>query len=384
MRRVGVISSSRADLHLMRGLIEELAASESVDLQLILTGTHLSAEFGQTDRVLDEWGIPVAARVEMLLSSDSRVGASKSLGVGVISFTDTFTALSPDIVVVMGDRYELLAPTITAVIQGIPVAHIHGGEVTKGALDDSVRHAITKMAALHFVAAEEYRKRVLQLGEEPEHVQLVGGLGVDAILRSKLLDKGEVERQLDLALGKRSILVSFHPVTLDPTPSEEQLAALLAALDQVEVTSIVFTGANADPAGRALNSLMSRFADERPHARFIHSLGDPLYASTVRAVGAVVGNSSSGLLEAPTLSTPTVNIGMRQAGRLRASSVIDCAASVDAICQAIDQALSPEFRDTLSSVSNPYGQGGASAAIAQVLERVNLEGITIKAFHDVL
>lgn len=382
MRKVCVVSSSRADLHLMRGMIEELHASKTIELQLVLTGMHMSGEFGRTQQAIHDWGIPASRSIEMLVHGDSRVGASKALGVGVISFADALEELGPDIVVLMGDRYELLAPAMAALIQRIPLAHIHGGEKTVGAMDDSIRHALTKLSCLHFVAADEYRKRVIQLGEDPSHVYFVGGLGVDSIKRSHLLEKADLEGRLGVALDGRSALVSFHPVTLDRVPSTAQLRALLGALDDLDLSAIILTAANADPGGRELNEMMINFARERERATFVHSLGDPWFASVIQAVGVVVGNSSSGLLEAPTLGTPTVNVGNRQEGRLRADSVIDCEPTRQAIVKAVERALSPEFRASIRSVSNPYGQGGASAEIVRTLEAVDLEGITMKRFHD--
>lgn len=383
MKKICVVVSSRSELHLLKYLVQEIEESPQLELQLVVTGSLVSPEFVGGVTAFDEWDQPLAGCVEMLLSSDTRVGASKAIGLGVTSFADLFHSLCPDIVVLTGDRYELLAPAVVALLLNVPIAHIHGGEVTEGALDDSVRHALTKFSALHFVAAAPYAERVRQLGEDSEAIHVVGGLGVDAIQRSNLLTRTGIEDQLGFQIGSRSALVTFHPVTRDPEPSDSQMKALLQALDDVRLDTIIFTGANADPAGKRLNEIVQEYVQDHSNAKFIYSLGDPLYASTVREVDVLVGNSSSGLLEAPSLGTPTVNIGLRQEGRLRSPSVIDCKTDRSSIREALLRALSVEFRQEREVMNLPYGWGGASKAIRQILEDCDLASLAApKKFQD--
>ena len=339
-------------------------------------------QYGLTESAIERDGFRVAARIDMLGSSASGKDLGFAIGRGVGMFANAFETLNPDLLVLLGDRFELLAAGTAALMMRIPMAHIHGGESTQGAFDEAVRHSLTKMSHLHFVAADQYRLRVLQLGEEPWRVHLVGGLGVDALQQTQLLTQGEVESQLQCDLSRKSLLVTFHPVTLDSEPSQQQLATLLDALDEFPDTTLIFTLPNADTGGEALAQQISRFCNRRPDATLFESLGNPLYLSCLNAVSAVVGNSSSGLLEAPSLATPTVNIGKRQDGRLRAPSVVDCAADKMAIVQAIKKATSAQFRQETDFGSNPYGSGGASHHIVQILEAVDLTELLIKKFVD--
>jgi GDP/UDP-N,N'-diacetylbacillosamine 2-epimerase (hydrolysing) len=285
--------------------------------------------------------------------------------------------------VVLGDRFEIFAAVAAALIAGIPVAHLHGGELTEGAFDDAIRHSITKMSHLHFVAAADYRRRVVQLGEQPERVFLVGGLGVDAIKRIKLLDRKELEASLDFKLGLRNLLITFHPVTLEGQSSRQQMAELLAALSKLDDTHLIFTMPNADTGGRELAGMVDAFVADHPNARVYSSLGQLRYLSCLKQVDGVVGNSSSGLAEAPSMATGTVNIGDRQKGRLLASSVINCPPERQAIFEAIQGLYAPDFRRGLAETVNPYGNGGASQQIVQVLSDYPLEGILKKSFHDI-
>ena len=381
-RKVCVITGTRAEYGLLRWLMEEIRASASLQLQVVAAGMHLAPEFGSTYREIEGDGFAVDRKVELLLSSDTPVGISKSIGLGVVGFADALHQLAPDIVVVLGDRFEILAAAIAATMARIPLAHIHGGEASEGAFDESLRHSITKMAHLHFVAAAEYRRRVIQLGEQPERVFLVGGMGVDAIRRLKLLDRRELESALGFSLAHRNLLLTFHPATLEGATAGKQMEELLAAVCQLSDTNLIFTMPNADTDGRVLIELINRFVAGHPNSRSYTSLGQLRYLSCMKHVDAVVGNSSSGLTETPTFGRGTINIGDRQRGRLKATSVIDCEPERGAIAAAIARMYSLEFQSALTSVRNPYGDGGASERITRVLETTDLNGILKKRFHD--
>lgn len=383
-RRICVVTGTRAEYGLMRGLIAGIRDDDAFELQLAVTGMHLSPEFGLTWREIEADGFPIDERVEILLSSDTPVGVSKAMGLGLIGFADAFARLKPDLVVVLGDRFEILAAASAALVAGIPIAHIHGGETTEGAFDEAIRHSVTKMSHLHFTAAAPYRDRVIQLGEAPERVFLVGGLGIDAIKGLKLLDRAELEGQLDLEFGARNLMVTFHPPTLEPGEAAAQMQALLDALNSLgPETHLLFTMPNADTGGRELAAMVDRFVAARPHARVFTSLGQLRYLSCMRLMDGVVGNSSSGLIETPSFGIGTVNIGDRQAGRLKAASVIDCAPQQDAIEAALERLFSDDFRKGLAGVENPYGTGGATMAILDVLRRHPLSGLLKKSFHDI-
>jgi GDP/UDP-N,N'-diacetylbacillosamine 2-epimerase (hydrolysing) len=383
-RRVCVVTGSRAEYGLLRWVLAGIRAAADLELQIAVTGSHLSPEFGLTYRDIEADGFAIDARVDMQLSSDTAVDISRSLGRGLMGFADVWLRLRPEVVVVLGDRYEILAAAASAMIARIPIAHIHGGESSEGAIDESVRHAVTKMSQLHFVAAEPYRRRVLQLGEQPERVFLVGGLGVDAISRLKLLERDELERSLQFALGPRNLLVTFHPATLDEQGARAQFAELGTALAELRDTHLIFTLPNADTESRAISGMIEEFVAAHPAvARAFKSLGQLRYLSCMKHCDGVVGNSSSGLTEAPSLHKGSVNIGDRQRGRLRASSVIDCEASASAIRAALQRLYSPEFVAGLAATVNPYGEAGASERIVATLRTVSLDGILKKRFHDV-
>lgn len=383
-RRICVVTGSRAEFGLLRWLMQEIIESEDLDLQVIATGMHLSPEFGLTYREVEAAGFRIDARVEMLLSADTSTAVSKSIGLGLIGMADAYERLAPDIVVVLGDRYEIFAAASAALIARIPIAHLHGGETTEGALDEAMRHAITKMAHLHFVAAEQYRQRVIQLGEQPESVFNVGGLGVDAIRRVQLMERAELEKSLGISMGARNLLVTFHPVTVEgETQSLAHLGELLHALAALPSTKIVFTMPNADSGGRAMTEEVERFVALHSNASCHASLGQLRFLSLLNQVDAVVGNSSSGLAEAPSFGVPTVNVGDRQKGRLQAPSVINCAPERQAILEAISLALSPAFKTNIATKENPYGDGGAAARIAKVLRNKSFSGILAKSFYDI-
>ncbi len=382
VRKICVVTGSRADYGLLRWLMEGIQQAPDLELQIIATGMHLSPEFGLTYKAIEDDGFVISHKLEMLLSSDTPCGIAKSMGLGMIGFADAYAQLAPDLVFLVGDRFEMLAAASAALVARIPVAHAHGGEITEGAFDESIRHAVTKMSHLHFVAAEEYRQRVIQLGENPQHVYHVGGLGLDNITRLPLLDRAALEKSLDFRLGPRNLMITFHPVTLDPQGSSNEMAELLAALDALEETNLIFTLPNADTGGRELINMVNDFVGRHPNARAYPSLGQLRYLSCLHHVDGVVGNSSSGLIEAPAFRIGTINIGMRQQGRLRAVSVIDCEPDRQAISMALRRLYSAEHRAKLADVVNPYGDGGASSRILDVLSEVSLDGITKKQFHD--
>ena len=382
MRRVCVVTGTRAEYGLLRWLMAGIRDSDSLTLQVLVTGAHLSPEFGLTYRDIEADGFSIDAKVDMLLSSDTPVGVTKSMGLGLIGLADAYARLEPDLVVVLGDRYETWCAAAAAMVARIPIAHIHGGEVTEGAIDEAIRHGITKMSHLHFVAAPAYRDRVIQLGEDPDRVFVVGGLGLDSIDRLDLLDREQLEESLEFSLGARSLLIGLHPVTLDGVPSEVAMAELLAALSEERDTQLIFTMPNADTDGRVIQAMIRDFVAEHPNSRAFTSLGQLRFLSCVRHVDAVVGNSSSGLLEAPTFHTPTINIGARQRGRLEATSVIDCEPTRESISAALARLDDPEFQAVVATTTNPYGAPGASDAIVGLIERTPTQDLLVKRFHD--
>jgi GDP/UDP-N,N'-diacetylbacillosamine 2-epimerase (hydrolysing) len=381
-RKICVVTGTRAEFGLLRWLMQEIDATDALTLQVIATGMHLSHEFGSTYREIEQAGFNIDARVEMLLSADTASAVTKSMGLGLIGYADTYARLAPDLIVLLGDRFEIFAAAAAAMIAGIPIAHLHGGETTEGAFDEAIRHSITKMSHLHFVAAEDYRKRVIQLGEQPERVFLVGGLGIDAIKRTTLMTREALEESLNFTFGSRNLLITFHPVTLDSQSSAHQMSELLKALDGLKDTHLIFTMPNADTGGRELMAMVDAFVAAHPKARAYNSLGQLRYLSCMQFVDGVVGNSSSGLAEAPSMGIGTIDIGDRQRGRLRASSVIHCEPSHEQITQALLELFSPAFKASLAQVDNPYGTGGASQRIVEVLTTHPLDQLIKKKFHD--
>ncbi len=382
-RKICVVTGTRAEFGLLRWLMEEIRAESALELQVIATGMHLSPEFGSTYREIEEAGFRIDVKVEMLLSSDTSTAVTKSMGLGIIGFADAYDRLAPNIVVLLGDRFEIFAAASAAMIAGIPIAHIHGGETTEGAFDEAIRHSITKMSHLHFTAAEEYRNRVIQLGEQPERVFNVGGMGIDAIKQIKLLSRVELEHSLNIKFKDKSLLITFHPVTLEgQTSSAKQMQELLTALEELTDTTLIFTMPNADTGGRELSSMVSDFVQAHPNSKVFTSLGQLRYYSCLAQVDGVVGNSSSGLLEAPAFNIGTVDIGDRQKGRLKASSVISCEPRCSDIKAAINTLYTHDFQRGLSGVVNPYGSGGASKAIGEILRSYPLVNIRKKPFYN--
>jgi GDP/UDP-N,N'-diacetylbacillosamine 2-epimerase (hydrolysing) len=380
-RKICVITGTRAEYGLMRWVMQGIKDDPYLTLQVIATGMHLSPEFGLTYREIEKDGFKIDRKVEMLTSSDTPTGIAKSIGLGLIGCADALYDLKPDLILVLGDRFEIFAAVSAALVARIPVAHLHGGEATEGTFDEALRHSITKMSHLHFVAAEEYRQRVIQLGEQPEQVFLVGGLGIDNIKRMKLLNRAEVEASLDFKLGPKSLLITFHPVTLEVSTAAEQMAELLAALSALKETQLIFTMPNADTEGRELIKMVEQFVAANTNARAYTSLGQLRYLSCIAHVDGVVGNSSSGLTEVPSFKKGTINIGDRQRGRLQAASVINCEPTCRSITAAIERLSTTDFQLGLAQVLNPYGEGGASNKIIKILKQQAIDNITKKAFY---
>lgn len=367
---VAVFTGTRAEYGLLYWLMKDIQASKQLKLQVIVSGMHLSPEFGDTWRQIEADGFPIDAKVEMLLSSDTPVGVVKSMGLGTIGFADALDRLRPDLLVVLGDRFEALAVVQAALIMRIPVAHLHGGEITEGAYDDAIRHAISKMASLHFTATEAYRQRVVQMGERPDTVFNVGAIGLDHLLRTAPMTQTELSASLGFALRKPYFLVTYHPVTIADEDPEETFLSMLAAIDRFPDYQVLLTYPNADNGGRKIIPLLKDYAHRHPgRAAAVPSLGFKRYLSALRGAAAMIGNSSSGIIEAPSFGIPTINIGARQQGRLAAESVLHCQADTASIENAISKATSPEFSERSKSVINPYGQGNAATQIVNVIEQ---------------
>lgn len=381
-RTICVATGSRADYGLLRSLLAAIQADIDLNLQVIATGMHLSPEFGLTIQQIETDGFSVNARVDMLLSADSSVATAKSMGLGVMGFADALARLSPDILVVLGDRFEILAAAQVALVMRIPLAHIHGGETSEGAFDEGIRHALSKMAMWHFVAAEPYRKRVVQMGEAPDRVFNVGAPGLDLLEDMAWLDRPALQASLQVELGSPLFLVTYHPATLGEQDASVPMAELLSALERFPQASMVFTYPNADTGGRRLIEMIDHFVAQAPARRHAFvSLGQQRYLSLMKLADVVIGNSSSGLTEAPALKRATVNVGDRQKGRLKASSVIDALEQRDDIERAVKQAQSDEFVRTLAQTQSLYGQGRAGWQIKEQLKTLPLA--VQKAFFDI-
>jgi len=383
MKTICVFTGSRADYGSLRPVLIALSQKEEVKVQLLVSGMHLSPEFGLTYREIEKDGFIINEKVEMLLSSDTPTGISKSIGIGIMGFAEAIERLHPDLLVILGDRFEALAVAIAAMVARIPIAHLCGGEVTEGAIDESIRHAITKMSHIHFTVTEEYLKRIIQLGENPNMVYCVGGPGLDNLKTMSLLNRNEVENILGTQLRNQNFLVTFHPATLDEEPAEVQFGNLLDILDEQTNSLIVFTKANADTNGRIINQMIDSYVEKnQERTRAFHSLGQLRYYSIMQYVDAVVGNSSSGIWEAPSFKIGSINIGTRQSGRIKAVSVIDCNTTKDSIRAAFRRLYSPEFRVLLSRVVNPYGDGYASGRIADIISNIDIGPLIHKKFYD--
>lgn len=382
MRKICVVTGTRAEYGLLSRLMRAIQEDPELELQVIATNMHLSPEFGLTYKEIEQDGFTINKKVEMLLSADTSTSVVKSLGLGVIGFADAYEDLHPDMLVVLGDRYEMLGAVSSALFFHIPVAHISGGDVTEGAYDDAIRHSITKMSHLHFTSTEVYRKRVIQLGEDPSAVFNVGAIGLDNIRRMRLLDREAFEESIAFELGEKSLLITYHPVTLEHATAQEQFAALLEALDETAYR-LIFTKPNSDSDGRVIIAMIDEYVRQHPDkAVAFTSLGYLRYLSALQYVDAVVGNSSSGIVEVPSFGIPTVNIGDRQKGRLRADSVIDCLPEKTEITQALQQAFSAEFKAKARQTVNLYEQPDTVKKIFSVIKSHPLDHIIKKHFYD--
>lgn len=381
-RKICVITGSRSEYGLLRRIMECIKNDSELKLQIIVTGMHLAPEFGLTYKIIEEDNFHIDYKVEMLTNSDTSIGVAKSMGLGMIGFADALNELKPDLIVVLGDRFEIFAAVSSALVACIPIAHLHGGEVTEGSFDEALRHSITKMSHLHFVATEIYRRRVIQLGEQPKNVFLVGGLGIDNIKRTKLLNKNDLELSLDFKFGLKNLLITFHPPTLELGRAENQIEILLAALELLKDTKLIFTLPNADNGSRALIKKVEEFVLRHSNAVSYKSLGQLRYLSCIAYVDGVIGNSSSGLTEVPSFEKGTVNIGDRQRGRLQVNSIINCEPTLESITEAITKLYSKDFQSKLYNVTNPLGEGGASERIVSILKAANINGIVKKTFYD--
>jgi GDP/UDP-N,N'-diacetylbacillosamine 2-epimerase (hydrolysing) len=382
-KKVCVFTGTRAEYGLLRPLMELIRDDRHLCLQILATGMHLSPEFGLTRRDIEDDGFVIDEAVEILLSSDTAIGLCKSVGLGMLGFGEALARLRPDCLVILGDRFEALAAAFAAQIHGVPVAHIHGGEVTEGAMDDAFRHAISKMSVLHFVSTEAYRRRVIQLGENPARVFHVGALGIENIKKCHLLRREELEKSLGLVFAEKNVLVTFHPATLEPGTAGSQFQNLLTALDQMANIQVLFTKANADTDGRVINRIIDDYVARHPSraAAFV-SMGQVRYLSTMRLVDAVIGNSSSGIIEAPGFGVPAVNIGSRQRGRVKAASVVDCEPTVEGIVMAINKVFSNKFKKMAATVDNPYEGENTSLRIKEIIRGTDISDIR-KTFYDV-
>lgn len=382
--RICIVTATRAEYGLLKPLIDKIQEERSMQLLMLVTGAHLSPEFGLTYKKIEEDGLTIDAKVDMLLSADTTNAIVKSMGLGMIGYADALSNLQPDMLVILGDRYEMLSVASSALIFGIPIVHIHGGEITEGAYDDAIRHAITKLSSLHFTSTEEYRQRVIQLGENPHSVYNVGAIGLDNIRSIKFLSRVDLEDELNFNFRKFNYQVSFHPETLSVHTPEEQFAILLEAIDELEDSLFIFTRSNADTGGRMINKLIDEYVgNNKGKAVCFPSLGTQRFLSVVKECDAIVGNSSSGILEAPALHTATINIGDRQKGRIQASSTLNCSVDKTEILNCFSTLKTEGFKNIVAHTKNPYDNGGASQCIIDVLKQIDVKTLKTKRFYDI-
>ena len=383
MRKICIFTSTRAEWGLQCGVADLVRRSDELQLQLLVSGSHLSEKHGMTVLEIEADGFAVDARVDILQFDDSSTGICKSMGLALSGYGEALEQLRPDLLVILGDRYESFCVAAAAQIQRIPIAHIHGGESTEGLIDEAFRHSITKMAYLHFPCCEEYRQRIIQLGEDPSRVFNVGALGLENIRKIPLMEREELGASIQFKLDRPFFLVTFHPVTLEESTSGEQFENLLSAMDQFPNHGIIFTKANADTDGQIVNDRIDTYAAMHPdRCLAVASLGLRRYLSAMKICDAVVGNSSSGILETPAFGIPTVNIGDRQKGRIRTKSIIDCEPTQDAIATALQKALDPQFRDSLRGMKHPCEQENTAVQMVEKIQQSNLEGVLKKPFFD--
>ena len=383
-RKICVVTSTRAEYGILKPLLAEIDADSSLNLQLVVTGTHLSEKYGETYKEIEKDGFKIDAKITMNLNDDSNVALSLAMAQLQSDITKIFFELKPDIIVILGDRYEILSVATAAMMLHIPLAHIHGGELTEGAMDDSIRHAVTKLSHLHFTSTQEYAQRVIQLGEQQKRVFNVGSLAVEQIKKLSLLSKEELEESIKFCFGKKNLLVTYHPETLSMLSPQEQFQELLNALDVLENTKIIFTKANADAGGAIINTMIDKYITKNKNkAIAFTSLGQLRYFSTIKYIDAVVGNSSSGILEVPSFHKPTINIGDRQKGRTQAGSILNTNIRQENIQQAIHRAYNQDFLQKLQNISNPYEGEETSKRIKEVLQNATLDSLLQKQFYTI-
>ena len=380
--KVCVITGTRAEYGLLYWLLKEIESDKDFELQLIVTGMHLSKEFGSTYKEIEK-DFKIKKKIAIQVSSDADIEISKSMGLAQISFAETFEEIKPDVVVILGDRYEIFSAATASMMARIPIAHIHGGESTEGVIDEAIRHSLSKMSHLHFTATEEYKNRVIQLGEHPNRVFNIGGMGIENINRLKLLSKDEFEKAINFKLNKKNLLITFHPVTLEKKTSQVHFQELLDAIDELEDTSYIFTKANSDSDGKIINKMIDKYVSKNMHRSVaFSSLGQLRYLSSMCHVDAIIGNSSSGITEAPSFKIGTINIGERQKGRIKASSVIDCSPHQESIKNALEYLYSNKFQTLLKKTENPYGKGNSSKKVVKVLKTKLDENLLKKSFYN--
>lgn len=384
-RHICVVTATRAEYGLLSPIIKKIKNDDNFLISLAVTGAHLSPEFGLTYKQIEADGIKIDKKIEILLSSDTSTAISKSMGLAIISFAEYFSEENFDAVMLLGDRYEILAVACAAMNEGIPIIHLHGGETTEGAVDEVIRHAVTKMSYIHLASTEEYRQRIIQMGERPENVFCVGAMGVENVVHMELMEKTVLEKELQTDLNSPYALVTFHPVTLEKNSAEFQTKELLKALDEFPDWKFIITKANADKDGRVINQLFEQYVLEHKNAKVYNSLGTLRYLSAMKYSEMIIGNSSSGILEAPSFQIPTVNIGDRQKGRIQAESIIDCQPCKDAIVKAMKKAEDRHFREKLLRIKSPYGDGETSSRIISILKEklCNSEINIKKKFYDI-
>jgi GDP/UDP-N,N'-diacetylbacillosamine 2-epimerase (hydrolysing) len=385
-RKICVVTGTRAEYGQLSWLMREIKKDKNLELQVIATGMHLSHEFGLTYKEIEKDGFKINKKIEMVLSADTPSSIVKSTGLGMIGFGDALRDLNPDIMVLLGDRYEMLAAAYSATISRIPIAHFHGGEVTLGAIDEPTRHAITKMSHFHFVSHKKYKKRIIQLGENKKNIYLVGGLGVEYIRRTKLIKKSILEKNIKYNFSGKNILITFHPVTLEKNTASKQFKNLLYALDKLKNIKVIFTMPNSDSDGRIIQKLIINYVKKNKFkSTFFTSLGQKRYLSCLKFVDAVVGNSSSGILEAPSFKVATINIGDRQKNRIQAKTIINCKPEKNAILKAFKKIYSKKFRKSILKIKNPYELNNnvfPSKVAVKIFKKVNLNNVLKKSFND--
>lgn len=365
MKRIVIVTATRAEYGLLAPIIKKLMKVSEIDVKVVATGTHLSPEFGMTINEIKEDGVKVDKEIDILLSADTSVAISKTMGLAMLGFADYFAECKPDALMVLGDRYETLAVCIAAMNEQIPIIHLHGGEATEGLVDEAVRNAITKLSFLHFTSTETYRNRVIQMGESPDRVYAAGAIGVENAIKTELMTKAELEKSLGCQFAEKMAVLTFHPVTLENDTAKKQISELLEALDSFPDITFICTKANADRDGRIINKYLSDYVDRHNNAFLFDSLGMKRYLSALSCATFVIGNSSSGIIEVPSFKIPSINIGDRQKGRIQAESIINCMPERSDIEGAIRKAISTEFNMKIRDVVNPYGIGNTSDVIVE-------------------